>query len=126
MADEISLSISLNASKDNFEFNQSESVTIDQSTAGGGNPGTVTVGVTEETIDFGDAAGSLGYVWLKNLDATNFVEWGPLEAGTGGAMVVAGRLKAGEISCLRLSPSQTYLIKADTAPCKVLIQALWN
>lgn len=55
---------------------------------------------------------------MKNLDDTNFIEWG---FSTG---VYGGRLEAGEIALFRLNPSTTVYLKADTAACKMTIYSL--
>jgi len=59
---------------------------------------------------------TLGWLYLKNLDPTNFVKWGPK---SGGVMVAMGRLKAGESVLLRLEPGITLRWIADTASVKV-------
>lgn len=76
----------------------------------------VSVGTTEEDLTTGDIA-TLGFIYLKNLDAANFVQWGP---DSGGSMVPIGRLKAGESAILRLEPGVTLRWIADTAAVKVL------
>lgn len=80
----------------------------------------VTVGTSEEDLDVGDVTASgQGYAILQNLDATNFVTYGPK---SGGAMVAMGRLKAGEIAVLRLEPSAVLRWKADSAAVKVSVR----
>lgn len=80
----------------------------------------VGVGTSEEVIDLGDVA-TPGFCVLQNLDDTNYVTWGP---ESGGAMVAAGRIKAGETAVLRLDPSATYRWQANTAECLVKLLAL--
>lgn len=77
------------------------------------------VGTTEEVISFGDLA-TLGGVYMKNLDSANYVEFGPESAG---AMVLLGKLKAGERAFFRLAPGIILRMKANTAPVKVQIKA---
>lgn len=122
MADEIRGTISLNVDNGNFAYAKNETFTLDQATVGGANPGTVDVGTSEEAISFGDIT-NLGWVFMKNLDTTNYVEWGP---ESGGALVVVGRLEAGESALFRLSPAITLRMQANTATCKVLIEAMWD
>jgi hypothetical protein len=62
---------------------------------------------------------TLGWAFLRNLDSTNYVQYGPK---SGGAMVAMGRLKAGEWALLRLEPGITLRWKADTATCQVLVK----
>lgn len=60
-----------------------------------------------------------GYLWLKNLDATNFVTWGP---ESGGAMVPMGKLSAGETAGpFEVASGVTIRMDADTATCKVRV-----
>ena len=61
-----------------------------------------------------------GCVYLRNLDATNYVKYGPKSAGV---MVEFGRLKAGEIAWLRLAPGVTWRWIANAAAVKVLVKA---
>lgn len=81
----------------------------------------VSVGTSEEDLDVGDlGASTVGFLHLRNLDTTNYVQWGPK---SGGAMVAVGRLKAGEVAVLRVEPSVTIRWVANTAAC--LVQVWW-
>jgi len=60
---------------------------------------------------------TLGWLYLKNLDPANYVQYGPK---SGGVMVAFGRLKAGESVLLRLEPGITLRWIANTAAVKVL------
>lgn len=73
---------------------------------------TQVVGTSEEVIAVGSDISTLGVCTMKNLDSTNYVVWGP---ESGGAMVAAGRLKAGEEYTFRLQPGVTYRAQANTA-----------
>ena len=64
------------------------------------------------SISFGSVS-SPGYLYLKNLDATNYVNYGPV---CGGAMQNIGKLKAGEWAMLRLDLAVTIAAVANTAP----------
>lgn len=77
----------------------------------------VTVGTSEEDLSVGDV-GTLGWLYMKNLDSTNYVTWGPK---SGGAMVGVGRLKAGETALLRLEPGITIRWAANTAAVDVQV-----
>lgn len=80
------------------------------------------VGTSEEDLAVGDIVTN-GWLWMLNLDGTNFVKFGPKSAG---AMVEVGRLKPTEPPALfRLAPGVTIRAIADTAACKVLV-VLWN
>lgn len=124
MANEIKVTASLSCTNGNFILptigNAQQS--ISQSTLGGGGPGFLSIGTSEEAVAFTDVS-SLGWCYIKNLDTTNFVNFGPESAG---AMVKVGRLKAGEACVLRLEPGITLRMKADTAACKVQIICLEN
>ena len=117
MADEISIQASMNLSNGLLTFNQTFSSRFDQTAAGGPTPGMVTIGTVEESQSLAELS-TLGWCMMKNLDDTNFIEWG---FSTG---VYGGRLEAGEIALFRLNPSTTMYLKADTAACKMTIYAL--
>jgi len=79
----------------------------------------VTVGTSEQDVVPPDIA-TLGWVYIKNLDANNFISYGPK---SGGAMVGFGKLLPGEETpAIRLLPGITLRCKADTAPCSVLFR----
>lgn len=65
---------------------------------------------------------TLGVAFLTNLDATNFVTYGPESAG---AMIGLGKLKPGETHALRLKPGITLRMQADTASCRVGVK-VWS
>ena len=120
MANELSLQVSLSLLNGNLKLSENDSITIDQASALGGNPGTVSVGTSEEVVALGDIV-TLGYCFIKNLDATNYVTYGPEAAG---AMAAMGRLKAGEFTILRLEPGITLRAQANTASCDVRFNVL--
>lgn len=70
------------------------------------------IGTSEEALTIGDI-GTLGYVYIENLDATNFVEIRP---GSGTADLI--KIKAGEFAIFRAALNGPYAI-ADTAACRV-------
>jgi hypothetical protein len=81
---------------------------------------TLEIGTAEEDVDL-SPVGTEGWAMLRNLDSTNFVNWGPKSAG---AMVPLGRLNKNEPAMLRLYPGVTLRMIADTAPCLVKITVL--
>jgi hypothetical protein len=119
MSDEITIQASLQV--ENGTYTQPKLGSgihkFDQASAGGGVPGTVSVGTTAETISTGDLT-TPGWVWMKNLDATNYVQWGMSDGGT---LKTVGRLEAGEMALFRLDPGATLMMKANTAACLVQI-----
>lgn len=78
--------------------------------------GTQEIGTSEEALSFGDVTNG-GYLVIKNIDATNFVE---LNQETPSAKYSI-RLKAGEFSVFRIGggSSNAMKAKADTAACTV-------
>lgn len=100
-----------------FDYNVG-SLSLDQSVASGPTPGFVTIGTTEEPFTFGELA-TLGFVIMRNLDPTNYVEWG---FSTG---VYGGKMKPNEpAGPFRLKPGSTLYLKANTAACKILLYAI--
>jgi hypothetical protein len=118
MANEISIAVDLRVSNAPYTLTQTKRLQVDQTAIGEGGSVQV-VGTTEEALDFGDVS-TLGWLYLENLDDTNFVEYGPDSTG----MVAFGKLEAGECAILRLKPGITVKAKADTAECKVLVRCL--
>ena len=115
MSDEIS--IQAQGSISNGSLSQSwnkGAVSINQ-TNRESDGGVESVGASEEDLTIANIS-TLGWLFLRNLDATNFVTYGPK---SGGAMVLLGKLKAGEVAVLRLAPGITFRWIADTAPVKV-------
>lgn len=90
-------------------------LSVDVAATGAFGPQTLSIGTAEEAITFTDIT-TEGWLFLKNLDGTNYVQWGPESAG---AMVVMGRLKPGEEACFRMDSGATLRLKANTAACNV-------
>lgn len=100
-----------------FDYNIG-SKSFDQSVASGPTPGFVTIGTTEESYTFGELA-TLGWFIMRNLDPTNYVEWG---FSTG---VYGGKMKPNEpAGPFRLKPGTTLYLKANTAACKCHLYAI--
>jgi len=74
------------------------------------------IGTTEESVAaFGDVS-TFGWCYLRNLDTTNYVQWGFATTDYG------GRMEAGEpAGPFRLEPGITLYLKANTAACNVRI-----
>jgi hypothetical protein len=133
MSDEIKVQASIQVDNGNFKFPKVgvAQIKIDQATAGGGNPGTILVGLTETELDLSELE-ALGWVYLKNLDASNSVVWGPKSENLGsgsegslddGYMTSCGMMKAGEPALFRLDPDATLTLRAIGSPCRVLVAA---
>jgi len=89
---------------------------IDQAAVGGPSPGYVTIATTEENVTFPEIS-SLGWLFLQNLDATNYIEWGF------SATVYGGQLLPGEYGLFRLKPGVSLFMKANVAACKAIVKA---
>lgn len=121
MADEITVSSSLIVDNGSFDPAWSTgSQSVDQAAAGGGAPGFVNIGTSEEAISFGDVS-TPGWAFIRNIDATNYVDIGP---DSGGSMVAACRLKPGEGFAIRLHPSSTWRGQANTAAVDLVFAVL--
>ena len=78
------------------------------------------IGTASETVVIGADIVAHGLCFVKNLDATNFIEVGPDSAG----IVNFFKLLPGQWAWFPLHPSATIKAKADTAPCKLFIKLL--
>lgn len=122
MANEIQTTLNVAVVNGNFRQTFAPgTIQITQAAQGAHSP-IVSVGTSEEDLTTGDV-GTLGVLCLRNLDTTNYVQWGPK---SGGAMVAIGRIKAGEVAFLRLEPGITIRWIANTAACKVQVMLLEN
>lgn len=122
MANEISIQFSGSIKNGNLydKFGpESGNFKLDQATVGGPSPGMISVGTSEEVITFTDITAPT-LVVMTNLDATNYVEYGPTSAG---ALVNFGKLlPGGKPNVVTLTTGVTLRMKANTAACKVLIK----
>lgn len=88
-----------------------------QVTTAAGNIDNRIVSIThsgETTHTFATDIGNAGYVYLKNLDATNYVDVGFATT------VYPLRLKAGQVALFPITPAQASLfLLANTAACRV-------
>lgn len=125
MADEITVVASIAVENGNFKLPTigGDQVSVTQAAIGGGVPGTISIGTSEEDVDLSDLT-TEGWLYMKNLDGTNYVEWGASTGGTSPSMVQIGRLEAGEPAAFRMSPGAVLRMKADTAACMVQIMAM--
>lgn len=120
MANEIKVTLRVDARNGNYrdEFNPGV-IQIDQSTAFGSKVG-VEVGTSEEDLSLGDVA-TPGVIAIRNLDATNYITFGPK---SGGAMVALGKIEPGEVVLVRLASGVTLRWQANTAACKAQVLIL--
>lgn len=121
MADELKYTLNVTHVNGDLKVSYaSGQVGVDQTTKGAYQNVQV-VGTSEEVIATGADLTAFGYCLLVNLDATNYVEFGPESAG---AMVAIGKLKAGEHAWLRLKPGITLRAQANTANVRLLVTIL--
>lgn len=76
--------------------------------------GTQTIGTTAELLGKGEIT-TPGFLVVKNMDATNYVEF---EKATFSTTAGTVKLKAGEVACFRVASTTIYAC-ANTAPCDV-------
>lgn len=122
MAGEIKVTAALECTKGNFKLPKfgGQQQSINQTGTGGGVPGMVeatTAGVDVSTTGLTN----IGWCYIKNIDATNFMEWGPKVTGT---FHPIGKLLPGEEITFRLSPGKTLHVKGDTATVETIVQIL--
>ena len=111
MAGELALSARAIFIKDRASARMAEGVTVD--VAGDAyTQGVQTIGTSEEELVQGADLGTPGYVFILNMDSTNFVEVG----STTGVYTI--KILAGKFSIWQHNSSTIY-IKADTSAVKV-------
>lgn len=114
MADEATVRVSLSFEKGTVSESKSFGPTTFD--VAGDNPlcNIQDVGTSEEALLIGDITVG-GYLYARNLDATNFVEIRP---GTGDADLI--QLKPGDVCLFRLTPTATApFVIADTGACRL-------
>lgn len=117
MANEINATIGLSCTNGNFSYSKSYSVRADQTTKGGGNPGTLSVTTTEATVGFGSLSAPR-WTLFRNI-GTN-----PVNIGAGTALVSFAQLKAGEAMVVPLVPSVTVRVQTTTGTTQLQIDAM--
>jgi hypothetical protein len=123
MANEITVQTSLQLANGNLKFARGANFKADQATGIRGGPGVQVIGTTQEAIAIGSDVATLGWAWIQNLDATNYVEIGVVVSAT---FYPTNRFNPGEGYPIRLSPGVTYYAKAHTAPVNLEFEALSN
>ena len=120
MANEITLTAKLSVTNGNFtDERNANRISITQSSLGA-QGGVQNIGTSHEAISLGDVS-TEGYVWMRNLDDTNFVQVG-LDGGASLTPVI--RMNAGESCVFRLDAAATLYAEADTAACDLDILIL--
>lgn len=111
MANELRLSVSVSFEKGGASISKTKSPSLDV-TGDLFAHGVQNIGIVEEELTLVSGMGTLGYVYLHNLDATNFITAGSVTAQLG------IKIKPGEVAVFRTSGAGIF-IKADTAACDV-------
>jgi len=115
MADEIAITVLGTVTNGSFKDRIDHGQQKFTQAAIGACSNVVNVGTSEEDVSVGDIT-TLGWMFARNLDATNYVTFGPKSSGS---MVALGRLEPGEVIALRLEPGVTIRWIANTAACLV-------
>lgn len=121
MADEITITAKLAASKSNLSVKR-ELINRKATLAGSVYYNAVqSIGfAADEAIAKGDV-GTEGWAYFRNLDGTNFVKIGVKPAATFYPLI---RLEAGEPAILRLEPGITIYAQADTGAVALEVMIL--
>ena len=125
MANEITVSAKLSITKDGSTVtgDTSKSITL---TGSGKYANTQNIGTSVEQISFPAdlVTEGIGYVWLKNLDATNYVE---ISQNVSGTKHVYCKLKPGEVALVRTHKAATVdpdiWAQANTAAINLMVVA---
>lgn len=115
MADEISISLQATVQNGLLSIMRGPFAFKDDQFVPGSEAGVVIVGTTEEDIDYGDLVGP-GWMWVKNLDSANHVNYGPKSAGN---MVAFGQLDPGMEHMFFLYPGAILRWVAPIAEVRV-------
>ena len=121
MADELKITVRTSHSKAPKLNISPGQLSITQTGAGTFST-TQNIGTSEENVDFSTIfpdLGTEGWVFLQNLDSTNYVEWGA--SATTPTLATIGRLEAGEYAIFRYEPAVTLRAKANTAACDLYV-----
>jgi len=110
MADEITLTVRFDVENGSYDPGaiQVSSQSLDQSNAGC-REGIQEIGTSDETLTSTNLS-SKGWLYMRNMDATNFIEWGFTNA-------YGGKMEASEFVICRTATNADVHLKADTAAC---------
>lgn len=117
MANEISISISAGFSKSSRAADTSDMGLLGLTFTMTGTDfvkGTQNIGTTAELLGKGDIT-TPGFLIVKNLDATNYIEF---EKATFSTTAGTVKLKAGEVALFRVASTTIYAC-ANTAACDI-------
>jgi hypothetical protein len=118
MANEVTFSVSLKASKNNATVNQTANLFADM-TGGNMTQVTQTIGTAAELVDFGDISGAPQLVMIRNLSTTRTVEIG----GDAGLTIFKTKILPGQASLFSPTSGTLYAI-ALVASASIMIVAV--
>lgn len=123
MANEILINNYLECTNGSFKYVSKPGAKYITQTTAGGYFEIISCTTSDTALTLGAmSSANYGYARFTNLDATNYVDFGPTVAG---AIAPFVRVKAGEQSgWFRLTPSITLRSQANTATVKVFIEVL--
>jgi hypothetical protein len=124
MANEIKVTVRRSVANGTYKNEKNPgTVQIDQAAIGeSGGIFNITTEGTGEQVVFTDIT-TEGWLYMQNHDTANYVVWGPY-ATANTAMEAIGRMEAGETVMLRMEPSASITLLANTATCDVEISVL--
>lgn len=118
MANEITVNLQILINKPPFSQTYTFNDTFDQAVIGGGNPGVIDIGTSEENIVLGDIVVPSLFI-VQNLDATNYVTLGV--SATTPTLAAMQRIGAGKFSFGWLDPGSTLRAQANGASVKIFL-----
>lgn len=121
MSNEIRIGYSWQIANGNYQDQLAGNLSLTQTTQGAA-AGVMAVPTTAggTVLPLGSVS-TPGWIYMQNLDGTNYVQFGPT---SGGAIVVCGKMKAGEIAIFRADSGVTLRLIANTATCNVQYELL--
>ena len=125
MSAELKVSISASLTKGTYKDSfQPAQISVDVATQAAAS-GVQNIGTAEEDLVIGDVGSTGGWVFLQNLDAANYITYGPK---SGGAMVAFGKILAGEFAAFRVvtGTSTPIRLQANTAACNLKFWVIAN
>ena len=119
MANEISASVTISVNNGNYRTSRSVGGQAYNQSSSGFFAHVLSVATDSSVNLTSTGIGTLGWIYIRNLDSTNYVDWGI-------ASNHIGRLHAGETACFRLKPGVTLNFDANTAAVELEILVLEN
>jgi len=117
MANEIRITAGLSCTNGEFSYQRNYSDQDNQTTAHGGNPGTITVSTTESTVNFGNLT-TPKWMLLKNIGTSS------VDVGCGTAFTAFATVPVGSPMLVPLSSSATVRVKTSSGTSILQVEAL--